>query len=177
MKKIAIFCLTLSLAIMSGCSQFQGNVQDIEVSAATDPKVNLAAYKTYTWLATGKILHDPENKWQAPNMDLTGDIKYLIDRELRKKGVNSHTTEADLAVAFFLGVDMQAMALKDDPNTAENLLENVPQGALVVALIDVNTGYVAWLGLAKANIIAGATPEQIRTRLNYAVRKMFKSFK
>jgi len=82
-----------------------------------------------------------------------------------------------LAVAYFIGINMDAMQLKDDPGTQGDVLENVPQGALVVALIDVDTGYVVWLGQAKANIAEGASPELVRERLDYAVSKMFKLLK
>jgi hypothetical protein len=110
-------------------------------------------------------------------MDIAGDIKYLINRELHKKGINSNPVNSELAVAYFIGINMDAMQLKDDPNTAGDVLENVPQGALVVALINVETGYVVWIGHAKANITEGASADLIRNRLDYAVSNMFKLLK
>jgi len=177
MKKLTTILLTVYIVLLSGCAVFNKDVQDIEVDAVTDPKANLSGYKTYAWLGAAKILNDPTQKWQTPAMDVTGDIKYLIDRELRKKGINSVTSNPDLAVAFFIGVDMDAIKLKDDPDTQGDVLENVPQGALVVALINVETGYVVWLGTAEAEIAEGAPAELIRKRLDYAVSKMFKLLK
>ena len=177
MRKLTTLLLTVTLVLLSGCAVFNTDMQDIKVDAVTDPKANMAGYSTYVWLGAVGGLNDPTEKWQPPSMDITGDIKYLIDRELRKHGINSATENSDLAVAFFIGVDMEAMQLKDDPDTQGDVLENVPQGALVVALIDTKTGYVVWRGLAKADIVVGASSEQIRNRLDYAISKMFKELK
>ena len=177
MRKLTTLLLTVTIVLLSGCAVFNTGMQDIKVDAVTDPKANMAGYKTYTWLGAIGGLNDPSKKWQPPSIDISGDIKYLIDRELRKHGINSATTNPDLAVAFFVGIDMEAMQLKDDPNTQGDVLENVPQGALVVALIDINTGYAVWRGLAKANIIENISSEQARNRLDYAISKMFKELK
>lgn len=177
MKKLTILLLTVYIVLLSGCAVFNKDVQDIEVDAVTDPKVDINGYKTYAWLGAANILNDPTQKWQPPKMDVTGDIKYLIDRELRKKGINSATSHPDLAVAFFVGVDMEAIELKDDPSTEGDVLENIPQGALVIALIDVQTEYVVWVGVAKAEIVEGASSELIRKRLDYAVSNIFKLLK
>ena len=177
MKKLITVLLTVYIVLLSGCAVFNKDIKDIEVDAITDPKANMGGYKTYAWLGAAKVLNDPTKKWQPPKMDITGDVKYLIDRELRKQGINSDTENPDLAVAFFVGVDMEAMQLKDDPTTQGDVLENIPQGALVVTLINVKTGYVVWVGLAKANIVEGASSELVRERLDYAVSKMFKLLK
>ena len=94
-----------------------------------------------------------------------------------KKGIYSAYEQPDLAVAFVLGVDMDALELQVDPATGDDILENIPQGALVTVLIDVETGYVVWVGVAKANIIEGASAELARERLDYAVSEMFKLLK
>ena len=177
MKKLTTALLAVCIVLLCSCAVFNQNTRDIEVEAQTDPKANMAAYKSYAWLGAARILNDPTKKWQPPAMDIVGDVKYLIDRELRHKGINSTTVDPDLAVAFFIGVDMDAMKLKDDPDTQGNVLENVPRGALVVALINVETGYVVWRGLAKADIDEGASSEVVRERLDYAVSKMFKLLK
>ena len=187
MKIVTKSLLAACIVLLSGCAACNkdkqetelithvvvNNMQDIQVDAKTNPKTNLSGYKTYAWLGAAKALNDPSKKWQPPKMDITGDIKYLIDRELRKHNINSTTVEPDLAVAFVIGVDMDALELKDDPATQGDILENIPQGALVVALIDIETGYAVWVGVAKANIIEGASAELVRERLDYAVSNMF----
>lgn len=186
MKKLTMYLLAVGIILLNGCAVFNKdkqtkevaaqsvhNVQDIMVDTKINPKTNINGYKSYAWLGAVQELNDPDNKWQPPKMDIAGDIKYLIDRELRKKGIYSATADPDLAVAFVLGVDMDAVKLKSDPTTQVDILENIPQGALVVVLIDVETGYAVWVGVAKANIIKGASADLARERLDYAVSNMF----
>jgi hypothetical protein len=165
-----IFILTV---VIAGCSSLTG---DIQIAIATDPAANLSRYKSYTWLGDVSALNDPENKWQAPKMNITDDIKFVIDRELRKKGIFSYTKDPDLAVVFFTGVDMENMAIKADPNTQQDVLKNIPAADLVVALIDVKTNYVVWMGQASAEVMQNRTDEMIRERIDYAITEMFKRF-
>ncbi len=165
-----IFCLAL---MINGCSSL---TEDIQINIATDPSTNLSRYQSYTWLKDVSALNDPENKWQQPKMDISDDIQFVIDRELRKKGIFSHTQNPDLAVVFFTGVDMENMALKADPNTEQQVLTNIPAADLVVALIDVKTNYVVWVGQASAEVMKNRTDEMIRERIDYAITEMFKRF-
>lgn len=172
MKKFHAVILAAFLLLLAGCASM---TSDIKVDAAVDPKARLSGYKTYAWLGSMKLLNDPDQRWEAPKIDVAGDIKYLIDRSLRKRGIMlSKPDKADLAVAFFVGVDMEAMQLKTDPKTKKELLQNVPEGALVVVLIDAETGYVIWVGKATAEIQENASPELVRERLDYAITEMFK---
>jgi hypothetical protein len=50
----------------------------------------------------------------------------------------------------------------------------VPEGGLVVVLIDAHTGVVVWAGLALGEIQQDADQEMIKSRLKYAVSSMFK---
>ncbi len=177
MKKLTIAVLAVYIVLLSGCAIFNKDMQDIQVEAQADPKANLSGYKTFAWLGAAKLLNDPTKKWQPPEINITEDIKFLIDRELRNKDINVNDANPDLAVAFFVGVDMDVIELVDDPATEGNVLENIPQGALVVALVDVQTGYVVWVGMAKANINEDASPELVRARLDYAVTEIFKLLK
>lgn len=164
--------LFAAFLLLTGCASV---TSDIKVDTAVDPKAKLSGYKTYAWLGAMKMLNDPNHLWETPKIDVAGDIKYLIDRNMRKHGIMlSKPEDADLAVAFFIGVDMQAMKLKTDPKTKKELLQNVPEGALVVVLIDSETGYVIWVGKATAEIQENASPELVRDRLDYAITEMFK---
>ncbi len=172
MKKYFSVLMAALLLLLTGCASV---TSDIKVDAAADPKARLSGYKTYAWLGAMKLLNDPEHVWEAPKIDVAGDIKYLIDRNLRKRGIMlSKPEDADLDVAFFVGVDMEAMKLKTDPKTRKQLLQNVPEGALVVVLIDAETGYVIWVGKATAEIQENASPELVRERLDYAITEMFR---
>ena len=87
--------------------------------------------------------------------------------------VQSHP---DLLVAFAAGVDMTNLELKEDPESEKEMLTNVPKAALVVALIDANTGYTVWLGFAEGDVQEQQTIENIRARIEYAVTEIFKPY-
>lgn len=166
--KIILFLFTF---LIGGCASV---TKDIEIDSTVDPTIKFSGYKSYGWLAEISGLNDPEGVWQSPKMNIAEDIRYLIDRELRKRGIYSYAENPDLFVAFFMGVDMEALELKVDPNTKEDILAEVPSAALAVALIDANTGYVVWVGEAMGDIQKNPSDELIRKRLDYAVTEIFK---
>ncbi|RLA17572.1 MAG: hypothetical protein DRQ62_14805 [Gammaproteobacteria bacterium] len=172
MKKIIYPVTFFILALLlSACAS---TMKDIKVETASDPKVNLDAYKTYTWLGAAEVLNDPEGKWQPAQFDITSDIKFLIDRELRNKDLTEVQGEdAEIAMSFFTGVDMAAKELKADPDTKVEIPATVPKAALIVVALDLKTGYVIWMGVATGNIKEDATVEITKARIDYAVTKMF----
>lgn len=148
--------------------------KDIEVETASDPKVNLSAYSTYAWLGSAEILNDPEGKWQPAKFDISSDIKFLIDSELRDGGLTEVADkDAEVAISFFTGVDMAAQELKTDPKTDVEIPENVPKAAIIVVALDIKTGYVIWIGVATGNVKENATVAEKKARIAYAVKKMF----
>jgi len=173
MKKLLTLFGLLVFSLLTACSTV--STQDIKVETQSAPKANLVAYHSYVWVGALGVLNDPQEKWQPTEVDLAGDIKYLIDRELRKNEIFGVKEGADLGVAYFLGVDMDTMQLKENPETKKSILENVPKGALLVTLVDMETGYVIWMGVAQADIAKTFQAEVARERLDYAISKMFKN--
>lgn len=172
MLQIKYTLLAAFVFLLSACAT--NATKDIVVDAKVDAKADLSGYKSYSWLGAARMLNDPEKKWQPPKMDIAGDIKYLIDRELRKRDIFAVAENPDLAVGFFMGVDMENMQLKEDPNDHVEVLKNVPKAGLIVVLTDVETGYVVWMGVAEGDLHEGADDELVRKRLDYAVTHMFK---
>jgi uncharacterized protein YceK len=172
MKILNVAVVAVALILMSGCASV--STSDIVVDAKAAPTVDLNGYKTYAWLGEAALLHDPEKKWQPPKMNVAGDIKYLIDRELRKRKIYSTVSEPELAVVFFMGIDMEAMKLKMDPAIKKEMMENVPKAALVIALIDTKTKLVVWIGRATAELHENPSDEMVRERLDYAVTQIMK---
>lgn len=172
MNKFYLASIAILFSLLTACASI---TNDIKVDAKVDPKANLSGYKTYTWVGAGEFLNDPEMKWHSPQVQVVEEVKFLIDRELRKRGITqANSANADLGVAFFTGVDMAAMRLKKDPSTDVEMLKNVPEGGLIVALIDANRGFVIWTGLAVGDYKADQyTENEIRKRLDYAVTEMF----
>ena len=172
MQKIYFTLMAAFFLLLTGCASV---TKDIKVDAATDPKANLSGYKTYAWLGAGELLNDPNKRWKQTDLPITGDIKYLIDRELRKHGINlSEPANADLAVAFFIGIDMEAQKLKKNPDTKVEMIENVPEAALIIALVDTKSGFVVWVGEAVADLMENPSDKVVRERLDYAVTEMIK---
>ena len=173
MKKI-LYPVTLLILTIILSAYASTLTKDIEVVTASDPKVNLKAYTKYAWLGSAALLNDPEGKWQPAKFDISSDIKFLIDRELRKKDLlEVADQDAEIAISFFTGVDMEAKGLKADPNTQVEIPTNVPKTALIVVALDIQTGFVIWMSVATGDINEDASIETTKARINYAVTKMF----
>jgi hypothetical protein len=171
MKKHLIALLTAMLLVTS-CATSVTN--DIKVEAEADPTIKFSGYKTYAWLGSASIVYDPAGKWEPPQFDADTEIKFLIDGELRKRGLSEDTANPELIVAFAAGIDMTAMREEVDPKSNISALQNVPEGALTVVLVDALTGLAVWGGVATADIQQDPDAEVVKKRLAFAVSSMFK---
>jgi hypothetical protein len=167
-----IFSLFAIMLLIAGCAT--SLTKDIIVDAEADPKTNFSGYSSYSWLGSAAIVYDPEGKWEPPQFDADAEIKFQIDRELRKRGMVEDTVNPDMIVAFAAGIDMSIMEIDIDPESNLTMLENVPLGALTVILVDASTGMAIWGGIATAEIQENPGQETIKKRLEYAVTQMFK---
>lgn len=172
MRRIKLGIAMGIIFLLAGCATVQ--TQDIKVDAQADPKANFSGYKTYGWLGAAAIVNDAYGRWEPPQFDADTEIAFLIDRELRKRGMSQISVDPDMVVAFAAGIDMDALQLKVNPTTEMNMVENVPQGGLMVALIDSDSGFVIWVGTATAEIQEDPDTKTVKARLDYAVSKMFK---
>lgn len=171
MKYFKAIIIAWSLLFLSACSTCNN---DIKITAEQEPTAIFTNYKTYDWLGAAGILNDPDNTWQATGVDISGDIKYLIDRELRKRNLFNTTGKPDLAVSFFVGINMDNQELKLDEETKIELKKTIPKAGLVVVLTEVESGTVVWLGVATGEVQKERTAERVRQRLDFAVTEMFK---
>jgi PBP1b-binding outer membrane lipoprotein LpoB len=167
-----IFALIITvLVLLSGCTSVP--TKDIQVEAQADPKAQISGYKTYAWLVNAAILNDTYGQWEPPAFDADAEIKYLIDRELRKRGMSEKSVDPDIMVAYAAGIDMDVLELKVDPKGDINV-KNVPKGGLVILLVDSRTGLPIWMGVATADIQDRPDTQTAKGRLDYAVTKMIK---
>jgi len=164
--------VVLAIVLVFGCATVQTG--DIEVDAEVDPKANFSGYKTYSWLGAAAIVNDPYGQWEPPQFDADAEIAFLIDRELRRRGMMQDSVDPDLVVGYAAGIDMDALKLKVDPATKMEMVKNVPQGGLIVVLVDAQSEFVIWAGTATAEIQDRPDNQMVRARLDYAVSKMFK---
>ena len=171
MQKSRLLSLLTILLLVAGCAT--SVTKDISVDADADPKTNFSAYNSYAWLGSATIVYDAAGKWEPPNFDADAQIKFLIDRELRKRGMVEDSLTPDMIVVFAAGIDMDVMQYKVDPESDIDLLENVPLGALSVVLLDADTEIVIWVGLVTAEIQKEPSTEVVKQRLDFAVTSMF----
>jgi len=130
MKKCFLALNVFLLMVFFGCS---AAFRDIKVDAEANPDADFSEYKTFAWGGSAELVVDEEGRWVAPKMDLNAEIRYLVNSELRKRGFTEVNENPDMIVAAAIGVHMDAMAMKTDPKTKMELLQNVPQSALFIA--------------------------------------------
>ncbi len=167
-RLISITCILL----LSACSTTP--IEDITINAESDPKAQFFNFKTYAWLASAQVLFDPEGQWEPRDVDIDAEVQRIINIELRMRGKVEDTTNPDMLVVYAAGVDMTTLGLKEDPETSQKLLDNIPRAALIIALIDADTGYVVWLGQAVGEVQQQADEATVRARIEYAVSEMFR---
>ena len=150
-------------------------MDDIHVDAKSDPKARLSGYKSYIWLDDAALLlNDPKGEWQPPDVDISQEIKSNIGIELEKRGILLNTESPELTVGFFIGVDMQAIELKYDPDFDVDILKNAPKAGLIVVLIDTTTNFVIWMGSVEADLHENISGDLVKQRVQYAVKQLFK---
>lgn len=172
-KTRTVFTLVAFVMVMlTGCTSVM--TKDIEFDVQADPKISFTGYKTYAWLGAAAIVNDPYGQWEPPAFDSDAEIKFLIDRELRKRGMSENSTSPDMFVVFAAGIDMDALGLKADPQTKMEKLANVPQGGLLIALVDSESGFVIWVGVATAEIQQNPDTQTVKARLDYVVTQLLK---
>lgn len=148
---------------------------DIEIATEVNSEANITEYKSYAWVGSAAILNDPNGRWEPPQFDADAEIKFLIDRELRVRGMSVDTVDPDVIVFFAAGIDMESIELDINPAASLAVMENVPLGALLVILVDARNGDGIWGGRATGEIQENPSQEVIKKRLDYAVSKMFAS--
>ena len=162
----------IALIFLSGC--MSASVKDIKISSEAAPKANFNGYSTYAWLGSAMVLNDPAGQWEPNGFDADAEIKYLIDRELRNRGMSEDSNAPDLLAVFAAGVDMESLELKTDPKTKTDIMKEIPQGGLLIAFLDSDTGFIIWIGVASGDIQTETSEKLVKQRLDYAVKKLIK---
>lgn len=173
MRTIALTLTMLLCVLVAGCASFPKD--DIDIAVESDPNANFSQYKTYSWIGSATTLNDPQGKWERPDFDTSSLVAALIDRELQKHGMTESAVDPDTLVAFAIGADMENMKFKTDATNNVDILQNVPQGALVVVLMDAVTETVSWTGVAVADL-QNRGDDVLKKRINYTIEQMFEKF-
>lgn len=162
----------LVILAVSGCtSQFK----DITVATESNPRVDIAGYETYAWAGAAAIISDPDREWTPPDLDIGAEIQFLIDRELRKRGMTQVADDPDALVVYGVGVDMKFIESRVGEDDVEQF-DEVPLGGILVLLTDPRTQQVMWIGAAESELSGNPDRDRARKRLDYAITTMFKQF-
>ena len=156
----------LMITGVTGCV----STSDINVEKAQSEKVNLDGYKTYQFIEDSGIVEDTRSTTISKNMNVSEEIEQMINSELAKKGKTPVSKDPDFFVAYLGGADMDAVKSKLDKNGKAHL-EKSPEAALVLMLIDADSGSIIWMSTAEGEV-KGGDADSIKKRLNYSVKKM-----
>ena len=159
--------VALILAGMTGCGV---STKDIEVETVKSEKANLKGYKTYEVIKESGVDDSLKKDKTLKDVDVDADIKKMITTELAKRGKVEVTHDPDFFVAYVAGADMNAMTIKLDEQ-GRSTIENIPEAAMLLMLVDADTGSIIWLSTAEAEF-KGLPHEQQQERLKYTIKKM-----
>lgn len=175
MKKMPgiLFTLLITALLITSCATL---TDDIKIETHADNSINFNAYKTYAWAESAQIVFDPVGQWEQPTLDTDEEVRFSINREMRSRNFTQVDNDPDLLVTFAAGIDHAALKIKENPDSNNNTLARTPKTALTIAFIDARTGYAVWQGYAMGDAQEQQSIENIRERINYAVREIFKSY-
>jgi hypothetical protein len=165
----------IGAGVGSGCSSTA--TADIKVRSAADAKANLEAYRSFAWYESGGLLQDRTGVWVDKDMDTKAEVEFLVDQKLRNRGLAVAPNEPDLLVSLLLVADVKDVEeIKVKRGEALTTFDPVGKGALIVELIDAETGKTVWMGGAEGEVRGSRTIEESKERLAYAVDKLFEKF-
>ena len=156
----------LMIVGITGCI----STSDIQVEKAQSEKVNLEGYKTYQFIEDSGIIEDTRDTKVPKNMNVSDEVEHMINSELAKKGKMPVSKDPDFFVAYLGGADMDAVKSKLDKNGKE-VIEKSPEAALVLLLVDADSGSIIWMSTAEGEV-KGGDADSIKKRLKYTVKKM-----
>lgn len=154
--------VALALIGFTGCV----STSDINVENTKSDKVDLKGYQTYQFIEGSGVVQDGRKK----KVNAAEEIESQINIELMKKGKTPVAKDPDFFVAYLGGSDMDAVKKRLDKDGKE-VIEKSPEAALVLMLVDADTGAIIWMSTADGEA-RGGTKEEIKKRIDYAVKKM-----
>jgi len=162
----------LSAVVCLACASTP--TSDIKVHSAADAKANISAYKSYAWDLNAGVIQDRTGAWVSKDLDVQSEVQFLIDKKLRERGMTQTQSSPDLLVSLLILADVKELQqLKDKHGEVVGSLDPVGKGALLVELLDSQTGKTVWLGAAEGDVRGSNSVEVAKERLAYAVDKLF----
>ena len=174
MPRPALSALALLAALLAGACASSPSTADIQIHTAADSKAKLGSYKSFAWYASDAMLHDRTGVWVPKDVDTQSEVEFLVDKGLREHGLTVAQDRPDLFVSLLIVADVQdVQEIKSKRGEQLSSFDPVGQGALLVELIDAETGKTVWLGGAEGDVRQSRSVEESKQRLAYAVDKIF----
>ncbi len=91
-------------------------------------------------------------------MDTQAEVQFLIDKKLRERGLTVVQESPDLLVSMLIAADVKEVEeMKTKHGDAVAAWIRLARGALLIELVDSQTGKTVWLGCRRRGTSAGAT--------------------
>jgi len=158
--------ILLAFVGFTGCV----STSDIQVENAQSEKANLNGYKTYQFIEGSGFAKDTSKERLTQNDSVSAEIEAFINTELTKKGKVATSKDPDFFVAYLGGTDREAVKKRVNKE-GKDVLEKSPEAAMVLMLIDADSGDIIWMSTAEGDVNAKSKEEQ-SVRLKFAVKKM-----
>ena len=146
------------------------STSDIQVENTQSDKADLKGYKTYQFIEGSGIAKDTSKKTLTKSESVSAEIEEMINTELAKKGKVPVSKDPDFFVAYLGGADHEAVKKKLDKHGKE-VIEKSPEAALVLMLVDADSGSIIWMSTAEGEL-KNSTLEERKKRINYTIKKM-----
>ena len=158
----------LLIAGLTACAP----TSDIKVETVRNAKADLKGYKTYEIIKESGAVDETKKEEELKGVDVDAGLKEMIRETLAKKGKTEVTADPDFYVAYLFGTDMDALEVKLDKE-GEATIKTIPAAAMILMLVDAETGSIIWLSTAEAEYKNLPLKEK-RERMKFAIEKMLK---
>jgi hypothetical protein len=167
-KVLKITLLSLSFIGLTACV----STSDIKVETTKSNKVDLKGYTKYQFLEGSGLAKDTSKDILTKDGTASNVIESEINSVLMKKGKVPVSKNPDFFVAYLGGANRDHVTKKLDKD-GKNSIAKYDEAAIVLMLIDADSGAIIWMSTAEGQAKGGTNAER-KKRLDYAVKKMLK---
>ena len=173
-NKNNLLLLVIVLAAFTACGP------SIRVSSDYDKDMNVAGYKTYSWLDVKSI----EQRGNDPRYinELTDKrIKEAVNAEMSVRGLKWISGKADMELHYHIVIDEKTMTFTEPVGSRfSRYMERrtstyqYKEGTLIIDMMDTKTNELVWRGWATDVITEKAQQKPVEA-INYAVKEIMKN--
>lgn len=168
--RAAIVCLGLLGA--AGCTN--AATADIKTEAAADETVKFSGFKSYGWFGGLGVVRDTTGKWSNNDLDIAGELKFLIDQELRGRGYEAAESNPDFLVGFLVAANIDELKKVEERGGKVSHVEGAGNSGLIIEIIDAKTERTIWVGVALGDAKTDRPKEEVKERMAFAVSELLK---